>query len=78
MNLRYRKALLKLSIAASCSVALLMPVRAGCISNCRDEYDSEVDSCRNQYDDPDDAEDLRQCIDNAKDDYDDYTRKCRS
>jgi hypothetical protein len=78
MELRYRKALLNLFTALTCSVALLMPVRAGCISDCRDEYDSEVDNCRNQYDDPDDADDLRRCIDNAKDEYDECTHECRS
>lgn len=56
----------------------LLPARAGCISDCREEYDSEVDSCRSQYDEPDDADDLRQCIDNAKDEYDDCVRECKS
>ncbi len=27
---------------------------AGCKSDCRDEYESEVDSCKVIYDDPDD------------------------
>jgi hypothetical protein len=35
---------------------------AGCKSDCRDEYDSEIESCKSQYDDPDDADELRQCI----------------
>lgn len=61
-----------------CGLLALLPARAGCISDCRDEYDSEVDSCRTQYDEPDEADDLRQCIDNAKDEYDDCVRECRS
>ena len=33
---------------------------AGCISDCKDEYDSDVKSCKSQYDDPEDADDLQQ------------------
>ena len=42
---------------------------AGCISDCKDEYDSEVESCKSHYDDPEDADDLQQCIEYAKDEY---------
>jgi hypothetical protein len=43
---------------------------AGCKSDCQDEYESAVESCKEQYDDPDDADMLKVCIDNAKSEYD--------
>ena len=49
---------------------------AGCKSDCRDEYDSEIESCKSQYDDPDDADELRQCIQNAKDEYESCIEEC--
>lgn len=49
---------------------------AGCKSDCRDEYESEVDSCKMLYDDPDDADDLQLCIQNARDDYDSCIEEC--
>ena len=49
---------------------------AGCISDCRDDYDSEVQSCKERYDLPDDAEDLQQCIQNAKDEYQSCIDEC--
>jgi len=42
---------------------------AGCKSDCRDEYDSEVESCKLSHDEPEDADDLRTCIQNARDEY---------
>lgn len=67
-------------IAAAFGLALLAPspATAGCVSACRDDYDSEVDSCRSDHDDPDEADDLRMCIDNAKDTYDECIHECRS
>ena len=49
---------------------------AGCKSDCRDGYDSEVESCKSTYDDPDDADELRQCIQNAKDEYESCIEEC--
>ncbi len=66
------------SMLLLCGFLALLPARAGCVSDCREEYDSAVDSCRNQYDEPDDADDLRHCIDNAKDEYDDCINECKS
>lgn len=77
-NRSSRNALIRVAATVGFTFTLLMPALAGCITNCRDEYDSEVDSCRSQYDDPDDADDLRQCIDNAKDEYDDCVHECKS
>ena len=53
-------------------------ILAGCISDCKDEYDSEVESCKSQYDDPEDADDLQQCIENAKDEYQSCIDECTS
>jgi len=51
---------------------------AGCKSDCRDEYDSEVESCHEQYDDPDSADELQQCIQEAKDQYESCIEECDS
>ena len=51
---------------------------AGCKSDCRDEYDSEVRSCQLRYDDPDDVDELRQCIQSATDDYESSIDECNS
>jgi hypothetical protein len=59
-------------------IGLLAPAMAGCITDCADEYTSKVDDCKQQYDDPDDADDLRQCIEDAKTDFDDCKDECTS
>jgi hypothetical protein len=51
---------------------------AGCISDCRDEYDSARQSCLSSYDDPDDADELQMCLRNARDEYEDCVDECRS
>jgi hypothetical protein len=53
-------------------------VWAGCISDCKDNYDSEVESCKLMHEDPDEAEDLQQCIQNAKDEYQSCVEECTS
>ena len=53
-------------------------VWAGCISDCKDEYDSAVESCKLMYDDPDDADDLQQCIQDARDEYQSCVEECTS
>jgi hypothetical protein len=53
-------------------------VWAGCKSDCRAEYDSEIESCKSQYDDPDDVDELRQCIQNATDEYESCIEECNS
>jgi hypothetical protein len=50
----------------------------GCKSDCRYEYESEVESCKLMYDDPDDADQLRQCIQNTKDEYESCIEDCES
>jgi hypothetical protein len=49
---------------------------AGCISDCKDDYDSEVESCKLMYDDPAEADDLQQCIQNARDEYQSCIEEC--
>jgi hypothetical protein len=56
----------------------LAMVWAGCKSDCRDDYDSEVDSCHQRYDDPDDADDLQRCLRDAKDAYESCIEECDS
>ena len=68
----------RLGLTLTLGLLLFRPALAGCISDCRDEYDSQVEECRSLYDEPDDADDLRQCIENAKDEYDDCSEECRS
>jgi len=51
---------------------------AGCISDCKHEYEAEVESCKSQYDDPEDADDLQQCIQNAEDEYQSCIDECTS
>ncbi len=51
---------------------------AGCISDCRDEYDSARQSCLSLYDDPDDADELQMCLRNARNEYEDCVEECRS
>jgi hypothetical protein len=62
-------------VLVSASAAMIW---AGCKSDCRDEYDSEVESCNRRYDDPDDADDLRRCIQDAKDEYESCIEECDS
>ena len=49
---------------------------AGCKSDCREEYESEVESCEDQYDDPGDAGMLQKCIDDARREYQSCIDEC--
>jgi hypothetical protein len=51
---------------------------AGCKSECRDEYDAAIESCKSDYDDPDDVDELRQCIQNETDEYESCIEECNS
>jgi hypothetical protein len=51
-------------------------IRAESASDCRDDFDSEVASCRSLYDEPDDADDLQQCIQDAQDEYQSCIEEC--
>lgn len=61
------------------SLAVVFPVAlvwAGCKTDCREEYESEVESCKLLHDGPDDFDDLQMCIQSAKDDYDSCIEEC--
>ena len=60
------------------SLAGLLMVRAGCVSDCKDDYDSAVEGCKSTYDDPEDADDLEQCVQSAKDDYQACIEDCKN
>lgn len=60
------------------SMASVFMMRAGCVSDCKDDYDSAVQSCKLMYDDPEDADDLEQCIQSAKDDYQSCIEECNN
>jgi hypothetical protein len=51
-------------------------VWAGCKTDCKDEYESAVESCKSLYDDADDSDMLSHCIQTAKDDYESCIEEC--
>ena len=51
---------------------------ADCKSDCQDGYESEVESCKEQYDDPDDADVLKICIEDAKSGYESCIDECEN
>lgn len=59
-------------------LSLSAVVWAGCKSDCRDEYGSEVESCQLLHDDPDDSDMLTMCVGSAKDDYESCLDNCDS
>lgn len=55
------------------------PVLAGCISDCKSDYESTVEDCQLLYgDDPDSDDMLKNCIDDAKSDYESCEEECMS
>ena len=68
---------MKFLISLTAVLLLQMPnAWADCKSDCQKEYESMVKSCREQYDDPDDADELQICFDSAKGDYDSCIDEC--
>ena len=49
-----------------------------CPSDCQRDYQSEINSCRAQYTDPDDADDLMVCMDDAKREYESCLAECET
>jgi len=49
---------------------------ADCKSDCQDEYQSEVDSCKTLPDDPDEPDMLETCMDDAKSQYESCIEQC--
>ncbi len=52
--------------------------RADCKADCQNEYQSEVQSCNANYDDPDDADDLKTCMDDARNGYESCLEECET
>jgi hypothetical protein len=70
---------MRLLISIAMVVLLCAPnAWAGCKSDCQDEYESEVDSCKALHDDPDDADMLKMCIDSAKNEYESCIDECEN
>jgi hypothetical protein len=76
--LRKRALILAIFLASWSLVGNMVSTWAGCKSDCKDQYESEVQSCNSTYDDPDDSDDLRMCTDDAKDAYDSCIEECES
>ncbi len=49
---------------------------AGCKSDCQNDYESEIESCKDQHDDPSDADSLQTCTDDAKREYQSCIDEC--
>ena len=49
---------------------------ADCKSDCQNEHQSEVKSCKTLQDDPDEADELRICFDDAKSEYEAWVNEC--
>jgi hypothetical protein len=65
-------------LAGLALVFAVSPAWSGCKSECRDAYESEVESCYGGYPDPDEASDLMMCIDSASGDYESCIQECDS
>jgi hypothetical protein len=63
-----------LTILLAASSAL---VWAGCVSDCKDDFDASVANCKLMYDEPDDADDLELCIQSARADYEACIEECK-
>ncbi len=50
---------------------------ADCRSDCDNEYESDIKSCKDQNDDPSDAEDLKTCMDDAGNQYQSCIDECQ-
>ena len=51
---------------------------ADCKSDCQNDYQSEINSCKDQFSDPDDADDLATCMDDAKTEYESCLEECET
>ena len=67
------KRLIPVLIFCTASAAMIW---AGCKSDCRDEYQSEIESCHLLHDDPDEAEDLQICLRDAKLEHEECVEQC--
>jgi len=55
-----------------------VPARAGCVSDCKAEYEGAVEDCSLLNDEPEDAANLKMCLGEAKDEYKSCVEECRS
>jgi hypothetical protein len=67
---------MRLLILAVVILISVSPSWAGCKSDCKDDYQLEVESCRAGYNDPEAADELQICLDNAKSDYESCINDC--
>ena len=68
---------MKFLISLAVVLLLYLPnAWADCKSDCQDEYQSEVNSCKEQYDDPDDADELQTCLNDARRGYESCINDC--
>ncbi len=49
-----------------------------CKSDCQNDYQSEINSCREQFSEPDDGDDLAECTDDAKKGYEFCLEECET
>ena len=63
---------------ACLALAIASSALAGCMSDCHDEYESEVQNCSLIWTDPDDAFMLTSCIDDAQSEHEDCVEECTS
>ena len=68
---------MKFLISLAVVLLLYLPnAWADCKSECQDEYESEIKSCKEQYDNPGDSIELQTCIDSANGDYGSCIDEC--
>ena len=65
-----------IALIIATSMFIAATAYAGCKSDCRDEYESDVRLCHLLHDDPDDSGSLTSCIESAKSDYDSCVDDC--
>jgi len=51
---------------------------AGCKSDCREQYESEIEACKDQNDDPGDADELKMCLEHAESEYESCIDECEN
>ena len=68
---------MKFVISLAVILLLYLPnAWADCKSDCQNEYESAVKWCKEQYGDPEDADELQTCIDSANGDYGSCIDEC--
>jgi hypothetical protein len=68
---------MRVFIVLAMVVCFFVPqVWADCKADCQNDYQSEVESCKKLFDEPDDADELAACMDTAKNDYEACIKDC--